>query len=125
MEFQSSVVRSFYRCVIVVAVAFGIGSAFLRDLFCVIRRPLPCNVEHDVCKHVDETVTWLCSMSCAMENQARAKILVCIYIYIYRKATPLPPAPKTCVLSSMYTCSMHELLPNQNQMMQFSFKIQF
>ena len=53
-------IRSFYRCVIVVAAAFGIGSAFLRDLFCVVRRPLPCDVEHDVCKHVDEIVTWLC-----------------------------------------------------------------
>ena len=41
--------------------------------FSEIRRPLPCDVEHDVCKHVDEIVTWLCSMSCAMENQARAK----------------------------------------------------
>ena len=27
------VIRSFYRCVIFVAAAFGVGSAFLRDVF--------------------------------------------------------------------------------------------
>ena len=42
------VIRSFYRFVIFVAAAFGIGSALLRDLFFEIRRPLPCDVEHDV-----------------------------------------------------------------------------
>ena len=67
------VIRSFYRFVIFVAAAFGIGSAFLRDVFCEIRRPLSCDMGLVVFKHVDGIVTWLCSMSCAMENQARAK----------------------------------------------------
>ena len=75
------VIRLFYRYDIFVAAAFGIGSAFLRDVFFELRRPLPCDVEHDVCKHVDGIETWLCSISCVMENQARAKILVYIYIY--------------------------------------------
>ena len=56
------VIRSFYRCVIFVAAAFGMGSAFLRDVVFEIRWLLPCDVEHDVCKHVDGIVTWLCSM---------------------------------------------------------------
>ena len=42
------VIRSFYRFVIFVAAAFGIGSPFLRDFCLGIRRPLPCDVEHDV-----------------------------------------------------------------------------
>ena len=83
MEYQCSVIRSFYRCGILIAAALGIGSASLRDVFPELSRPPPCDVEHDVCKHVDGTGTWLCSMSCPMENQARAKILVYIYIYIW------------------------------------------
>ena len=77
------VIRSFYRCVNVVAAAFGIASAFLRDVFFEIRRPLPCDVEHDVCKHVDEIVTWLCSMSSSMENQAPQSAREDSNIYIY------------------------------------------
>ena len=42
---------------------------------------LSCNVKLDVCEHVRGIVTWLRSTSCAIENQARAKILVYIYIY--------------------------------------------
>ena len=44
---------------------------------------LSLDVQLDVCNLVDGIATWLCSISCAMENQARAKILVYIYIYIY------------------------------------------
>ena len=55
---------------------------FVWCLFSEIRRRVPCDVELDVCTHVDKIVPWLCSMSCGMENQARAKILVSIYIYI-------------------------------------------
>ena len=32
-----------------------------------------CDVKLNVCEHVGRIVTWLRSMSCSMENQARAK----------------------------------------------------
>ena len=34
---------------------------------------LSCDVKLDVCEHVRGIVTWSRSMSCAIENQARAK----------------------------------------------------
>ena len=34
---------------------------------------LSLDVQLDVCNLVDGIATWLCSISCAMENQARAK----------------------------------------------------
>ena len=95
MELQYSVIRSFYTCVIVVAAASGIGSAVLRDRFSVITPLLSCDAEHDMCKHVDEIVTWLYSMPCAMENQARARSAredSSVYIYIYMVRNP----PKIC-----------------------------
>ena len=41
-------------------------------------------------KHVAGIVTWLCSMSCAMENQAREDSSI---IYMFQFPVPLAPPP--------------------------------